>query len=109
MKSTVYDADGCREWAHSETEEVRDKENNSFSDSARRHASLGCRSFARLSSSALRNGEGTVAKVGAVTQLIRRFWLLRHRRCDLSVRVVICLRCCSGRGRGDEGERREKQ
>lgn len=59
----------------------REGEHHSFSDCTGRPASPDRRSFTRLPSSAS-DMEGTVAKVGAATQLIRRFWLLRWRRCD---------------------------
>lgn len=84
---------------------VRERERNhhSLSDSAGRHACADRRSFARLPSSAS-DTEGTVAKARAVTQLIRRFWLLRRRRCDPSVGLLSDCGACSDRER-ERGER----
>lgn len=79
---------------------VRERERNhhSLSDSAGRHACADRRSFARLPSSAS-DTEGTVAKARAVTQLIRRFRLLRRRRCDPSVGLLSDCGACSDRER----------
>lgn len=79
---------------------VRERERNhhSLSDSAGRHACVDRRSFARLPSSAS-DTEGTVAKARAVTQLIRRFRLLRRRRCDPSVGLLSDCGACSDRER----------
>lgn len=79
-------------------ERERERNHHSLSDSAGRHACVDRRSFARLPSSAS-DTEGTVAKARAVTQLIRRFRLLRRRRCDPSVGLLSDCGACSDRER----------
>ena len=111
-RKCVFDVDEEGERRHGEggrrcvCVKERERENHhSLSDSSGRHACVDCRSFTRLPSSAS-DTEGTVAKARAVTQLIRRFWLLRRRRCDPSVGL---LSDCGARSDREEGEREKER